>query len=162
MAMSFWSLVSEGVKGLPVSEVLRERLELAADKYDYLEKKFAESEARCKALEEENTRLTDRVAKLEKDVVQKHVDADGSSVATTDEPLDGMQRLILKFLGQHGETTETTIVAAVNVGLELAKYHLNELRSRKFVARHDFAWEPSKWSLLQDGRRYLAQHGMIE
>ena len=165
MALPFLGEIERLINERGSAAIMRERLALANDQYVALERKLAECEARAQRLEAENQRfelenlrLKERTRALEAQIA----DRQGAR-------LDEMQEKILQLLPQHGSVTDRQIAAILKSEHQLAVYHLEELRKKKFVdaahfAGSDWAGEAprSEWHLAQPGRAYLVARGLLK
>ncbi|MGH8502013.1 MAG: winged helix-turn-helix transcriptional regulator [Gammaproteobacteria bacterium] len=156
--MGFWEIVTEGIKDIPVSTVLRERLELAADKYASLEAKLEASELRANELEAENHRLRldsskleQRVIRLEKQLAERH-----------DERLEETREKMLCLLARHPRLTAIDVAQALSIGEQLAMFHLSELKSSGLIGNTLTVNQPILWHIDHEGRAYLVAHGLLE
>jgi hypothetical protein len=149
--------------------ILKERIALANDKYAALELKLSESTSRAKIsklkaenLESENQGLRVELekAKVEIQNLKKLTEESNG------QRLEEIKEKILSLLAQNVETTEQTIVQSLGIREQLAKFHLNDLKSSKLISIMALMATigrapPPTWSLTQEGRKYLVTHGLL-
>ena len=132
------------LKEIPLSALLREKL------------KDVESE--LTKLREENAKLV-AAAKLK----DNEIEALASQLKTrADADLDDEEAAVLKALAQHSpneEAQEGVIAQMAGVGIQVASYHLENLRTKKYAEAHQYASMPSagiyaetQWTLAHLGR----------
>lgn len=78
-----------------------------------------------------------------------------------DEHLEEVREKILLLLAKRAGSTITEISKSLNIEVQLATFHLNELLAIKFVHHPGFYASSPKWSIAQEGRRYLVNHGLL-
>jgi len=142
--------------------ILKERIALANDKYSALEQKLSECEAAKVKLASENEALrldlekaTVEIQNLRKLTEQVH----GSR-------LEEVKEKLLVLLSQREETTEQAILQALSLSGQLAKFHLSDLKTAKFIRITTVismmgGSPPTTYALTQEGRRYLVTHGLL-
>lgn len=146
------------LKEIPLSAVLREKL------------KGVESEVA--KLRQENERLVAAVEQKNGEVHALTKQIETLTARLSPPPLTKLpqvQESILAVLAEHGQLEASLIAKLTNVGLQVAAYHLEELRRSKYVQvlhiqGSEWAGEPSKtaWSLQHPGREYLIENGLIQ
>lgn len=139
------------------AEILKAGLELAKDRYEVLEVKRAELEEKVRQLESEkrgleleNNQLMEKIQSLEAQIVE-------SQPARIEE----IQEQILKLLADNPRIASDQVAKQLHVELELSNLHLEELKAAQLVVAHTVLMAHPKWSLSQDGRRYLASNGLL-
>ena len=138
--------------------ILKERIALANDKYAALERKLSDSESRVKKLEteqqgieQENLKLKEKVRNLEQQINESQ-----------GKRLEQVREKLLTMLSSVQETTSGRIAATLEIGDQLATFHLEELGKMRFVSATRFAnGQPTIWKLAQDGRGYLLKNGLL-
>lgn len=137
--------------------ILKERLALASDQYSALEQKLAASELRTKELESANQRLNSDLEKttielqnLKKLTEQSH----GSR-------LEELREKILVLLSQNETLEVEEISSHLNIGTQLATFHLEELKKTAMVNDYFGFDMPTCWGLIHGGRAYLVRHGLL-
>lgn len=141
------------LKEIPLSAVLREKLK--------------DVEAELTKLQGENSRLdTDLKAKV----------AEVESLKTqlnsrADDDLAEEESAVLLALAKHPpneEVQEGVIAQMAGVGVQVAAYHLENLRTKKLADAHHYAGLPSQgiyaetqWTLSHQGRGYLIKRGLL-
>ncbi len=139
--------------------ILKERIALANDKYAALEKKLSDSELRVKQLEMEkqvfeldNFKLKEKVGNLEEQLVEPH-----------ENRLEDIKENLLIALSPGQDAIAAQLAQSLDIGEQLATFHLEELANTGFVsAARFYTGRPTIWKLGQDGRGYLVSHGLLE
>ena len=137
--------------------ILKERIALANDKYAALEQKLADSELRAKNLESDNQALRSDLqeAKVEIQNLKK------LSEKSHSDRLDETKEKILALLATQ-DSFENNIVQALGFSAQVAKFHLQDLSKMQFINKRLFmTGQQCPWQLAQEGRRYLAEHGLL-
>lgn len=138
--------------------ILKERLALAADQYSALEQKNAAFDLRNKELETEKRRLELDNQKLR----EKVRDLEDKLVERRAQPLlEEVREKILLLLAKRNGSTITEISKSLNIEAQLGTFHLNELLTIKFVHHPAPYGSSPRWSIAQEGRRYLVNHGLL-
>ena len=137
--------------------ILKERIALANDKYAALEQKLADSELRAKNLESDNQALRSDLqeAKVEIQNLKK------LSEKSHSDRLDEKKEKILALLATQ-DSFENNIVQALGFSAQVAKFHLQDLSEMQFIYKSlSMTGQQFPWQLAQEGRRYLAEHGLL-
>jgi hypothetical protein len=128
--------------------ILKERIDLANDRYAALERKATEFEAENKNL------------KLEiQDLRRKLKDLEGVAAQGGGE-IDDVSQGVLLLLAKNGQMNAGQIAHTLKIGQELAEFHLNDLSDIQFVFASHSPYETA-YGLDQEGRRYLAKRGLL-
>ncbi len=137
--------------------ILRDRLLLASDQFNALERKNVEFTSRIGELEAEIQNLRARVTatETERDQVKESAQRHGSA----DRP--ELEQQILVSLASQPGLTIPQIARHLQVGLERARFHVDELFHAEFIYGAHFMGRESEWHLGQDGRRYLLQRNLL-
>lgn len=138
--------------------ILKERIELANDKYAALERKLSESEKRIQQLELEkqgfeleNYKLKEKLKALEEQLAE-----------TEGQRLEEIRERLLVALSSR-ENTAPQLCQTLGIGEQLATFHLQEMEKMHFVsASYFYTGQPTIWRLAQEGRRYLVSHGLLK
>ena len=137
--------------------ILKERIDLANDKYAALETKLHESTTRADALAEENKVLRDNLEKANAELAELRSamnDRQGSR-------LDDVKEKILVMISSR-EMYTRNIAQELGVGEQVAVFHLEELEEAGFIGRSlSMMGTEYPWYRQQDARRYLVSHGLI-
>lgn len=137
--------------------ILKERIALANDKYAALEQKLADSELRAKNLESDNQTLRSDLqeAKVEIQNLKK------LSEKSHSDHLEEVKEKILALLASQ-DAFENNIVQTLGISAQVAKFHLQDLSEMEFIYRSlSMTGQQFPWKLAQEGRRYLAKHGLL-
>ena len=137
--------------------ILKERIALANDKYAALEQKLADSELRAKNLESDNQALRGdlQVATVEIQNLKKLSEKSHSN------RLDEVKEKILALLAAQN-SFEDNIVQALGISAQVAKFHLQDLSEMQFIYKSlSMTGQQFPWQLAQEGRRYMAKHGLL-
>lgn len=144
--------------------ILKERIELANDKYAALEQKLADSELRAKQLESDNQALRSDLqeAKVEIQNLKKLTEKSHS------DRLEEVKEKILLLVSNRPDLTGQQIAQAVGVGETVAIFHLEELLAAQMVRDSYTMGSPitgakgkRMWAIIQAGRSYLIKHALI-
>jgi predicted nuclease with TOPRIM domain len=142
------------------ANILRERLALAKEQYEDLEKKFLESQQKNKSfvdqiklLEEENDKLKEENKKL-KTKLEELTKTNGGKLSEPEEN-------ILCLLSSCERLTPEVIASKLGLNLTKTEYYLERMRN-KYVSAYDYTSGPSKYILNQEGREYLIENNLIE
>ena len=140
------------------ASIMKERIELANDKFAALERRLSESEKRVEQVEREKQTLeleTDKLKDKVKDLEQQ--------LATPDtQRLEDVKEKLLIAVSSNREATAPQLGPIVGIGEQAAMFHLEELRNASFVSvSHFYTGQASIWRLAHEGRRYLVSHGLL-
>ena len=144
--------------------ILKERIDLANDKYSALEGKSSELEQKITMLEAENETLRLNLEKAEIEVqnLKKYTEK------TQGEYLNEIEEKILAFVANHENATEQHVAQAVGVDVNVASFHLEELRNATMVSYSVVMgsdWlgtaNHTEWAIAHAGRGYLITHGLV-
>jgi response regulator of citrate/malate metabolism len=132
-------ILTDILKELPLSAVLRERLQELEKRYD--------------RLEEENRKLKDENCELKK----KLHDVTGV------DKLDEIEEKILVFLSSSNqELTAQMIASDLGLNLTRVEYYLRKMWEAKLVFSNDYSTgRPSEYYLAQKGREYLVKNNLL-
>ncbi len=138
-------IIFDMLKDMPLSAVLRERLQDLETKYNELEIEKSKLQDENAKLKSENGNLQARLRELSE-----------SSKLCQDE-ID-----ILIFLSSCGtEPTAEMISQHLNLNLTKTEYYLKRML-KKYVNSYDYVrGTPSEYYLLQKGREYLVENNLI-
>lgn len=137
--------------------ILKERIALANDKYDALEKKLVTSELKVKELmsDIEGLRGDYEKAEIEIKSLKKLTEQSHGS------RLEEIKEKILVALTQSEELEAEKISRQLNIGPQLATFHLEELKNSDMVSDYYATGSPVYWGIAQGGRAYLVRHGLL-
>ena len=152
--------ITDLLQELPLSAVQRERLALAEQKYSLLEtsntdlkSKYAILESETEALKLENVKLQQEIQRRD-DVIQKEK-SHGSR-------LEEVREKIIVFLVSNDGATDQQIAQHIEIGEQVASFHLQELEAARFARRTlRVGQRTTPWHVTQESRRYLVTHGLI-
>lgn len=110
-------------------------------------------EKKVVALESENKALREEIQRRD-DVIQKE--------RSHGQRLEEIREQMLALIAKQEGITETAIAAELNINSQLARFHLQELSKAGFAgATLNMDGGPGRWGLMQEGRGYLASHGLL-
>lgn len=146
--------------------ILRERLLLAADEFNALDRKTTELALKVSQLEAENKALR---FELQQRAAQMHAleVAAEKKQANQGKPRPGPEVQIMMLLTNGQELTVTEIAERMGIGRDLAEVHLLSLYDDDMANRRQYSnygvvpKKPDRWYLFPNGKKYLAQHGLI-
>ena len=137
--------------------ILKERIALANDKYVALEQKLSECDAAKIKFHAENETLRLNLEKASVEI--QHLKKLTEKIHGS--PLEEIREKILIALTQH-ETLETEEVSGLlNIGKQLAAFHLEELKKADMVNDYFGFDMPTCWGIVQGGRAYLVSRGLL-
>lgn len=137
--------------------ILKERIALAEDKHSALQQMLSACEVAKIELAAENKVLR---LDLEKATVQIQ-NLKKLTEKIHGQRLEELREQILVLLTQYETLESGEIASLLNLGTQLATFHLEELKSSDMVMDY-FGFEmPTCWGLVQGGRAYLASHGLL-
>ena len=137
--------IADIFKEIPLSVNLQAKL-------DTLEEKFAVLELRNKYLESENNKFREEIQRRD-NILQKE--------KSHDNLLDETKVNILLLLSKHENLIDEQIARSLNLNLQVAKYHLQELDDKKMIGCLLTVNSPIQWYLNHEGRHYLIKHKLI-
>jgi len=128
--------------------ILKERIELANDKYAALERRLAEMSEDNKRLRAENEELRTR--------------ATGTKAAGPAVEIDETAQRIILLLAKQTDLQQSQIARQLGIGEELAAFYLEELENADILYGSHSTMRPVEYSLSQEGRRYLIKNGLLK
>jgi len=132
-------IITDIIKELPISAILRDKLQELERKYDALEVENAK-------LKEENQYLK---TKLEE-------------ITSTGKLSDLEVKILLLLSSSNRELTAEMIASRLGLNLTKTEYYLERIYN-KYVYSHDYyTGRPSEYYLMQKGREYLVENDLIE
>jgi len=137
--------------------ILKERIELANDKYSALEDKNSILEEKLGMLQSENEKLQLHLEKVENEVqeLRKLTKEIHSS------RLEEVKEKILQLIAEHDEINSFQIAQALGFNEQVITFHLTELQNLGFVDCSYFINSPSLWYIAHEGRKYLITNGLL-
>jgi len=119
----------------------------------------ARYKAELETMKEENASLKLQVSDLRQEIQRR--DDEVQKEKSHGQRLEEVREKILLLLAKSGGSTVTEISKSINIEVQLAKFHLNELLATEFV-HHPAPYAASeRWGIEQEGRRYLVSHGLL-
>lgn len=159
--MGFSDILADAVKGIPLAEVLRERLALAEQQFTALDRDFAKLKLEKEHLESENRELR---TKLQQRAAQIHaLEVAAHQESSDDRPKP--QPEILLLLMAHGKLSEAEISRHLGIGAQPTQFALARLEQDKLVRGALQPWgskDPVKYSLSTEGQSYLNDRGLLQ
>lgn len=139
------------------AKILKERIDLANDKYSALEDKNSILEQKLTMLESENKTLRLNLEKSEVEIqnLKKVTEKSHSS------RLEEIKEKILKLLSEHDEANSQQISHALSTNEQVVTFHLTELEGLNLVDPSYIMNSPVIWSIAHEGRKYLIAHGLL-
>jgi septum formation topological specificity factor MinE len=137
--------------------ILKERIELANDKYETLQEKNKVLEQKITQLEAENNalRLSHENAKIEIERLKV------LTQNTHGSKLEELKESILFLLSKHEDLSAEQIGRALNQNTQLVMFHLTELENSELISPSYIINSPVIWSIAHEGRKYLVTHGLL-
>lgn len=146
------------------AEVQAKHIALFKDQLAMAEKKTALLESENTILKTENEKLKSDFKESQKEneilrsKIQKYEQP--TEQTTHDNPLEETKSRILYWLSKNKMTSEQ-VATTLQIGNEVAKFHLSELKTAKMVSSQTRFDAPLIWQLAQEGRRYLIVNNII-
>jgi len=139
--------------------ILKERIELANDKYAALERKLSESQQLIERLEREK-----QVAELENYKLKEKLQILEQQLNTSGNTrLDETAENLLVALSSQREATVPQLCRLLDISEQVATFHLEELGNADLVsASYFYTGDPTIWRLAQEGRRCLLSYGLLK
>ncbi len=146
------------------ASILKERIDLANDKYAALEQKLMDSELRVKQLVSDNQalNLSLQEAQIEIQSLKKLSEKPQSG------RLDDVREKILIFVASNAESTSAQIAQVIGVSENVTDFHLEELRKLKMVSNSNTmgsSWTGERgrtdWTIAHEGNGYLISNGLV-
>lgn len=119
----------------------------------------ARYKSELEAMEKENASLKSEVAKLREEI-QRRDDIVEKEKSHSDR-LEEVKEKILAALTQHEELEAEQMSRLLNIGSQLATFHLEELKNSDMVNDYYAVGSPVYWGIIQGGRAYLVRHGLL-
>lgn len=119
----------------------------------------ARYKSELEAMEKENASLKSEVSKLRQEI-QRRDDIVEKEKSHSDR-LEEVREKILVALTQHEELEAEQISRLLNIGSQLATFHLEELKNSDMVNDYYAVGSPVYWGIIQGGRAYLVRHGLL-
>lgn len=119
----------------------------------------ARYKSELEAMEKENASLKSEVAKLREEIQQRD-DIVGKE-DSHGKHLEEVKEKILMLLAQQEELEAEQISRQLNIGSQLAIFHLEELKDSEMVKDYYAMDSPVYWGIIQGGRAYLVRHGLL-
>lgn len=145
--------------------ILKERISLANDKYALIEEKLNVLQIEKSKLESEKISLQreNEELKIRIKVIEDHLENESKKYSQLSLPnVSEIQEKILVLLANKSNLTDRQIALAVGVGNEVAKLHLEDLIKSKMIDYSLCINRPTEYYLIQEGRRYLLNKGLIK
>jgi predicted RNase H-like nuclease (RuvC/YqgF family) len=119
----------------------------------------ARYKAELEAMEKENTSL-----KAENAQLKAQLDTARKELAAVNAPASGLAKdaeSVLVFIARHENSTVTQIARALGLNKDSVEMHLEDLATSKHIDASYVAGEEPEQYLLQGGRRYLHDKGLL-
>ncbi len=138
--------------------ILKERINLANDKYAALEQKVVTLEQKIVALEAEKSAIQGALDEAQKEI--KNLKKLTEKVHSN--RLEEVREKIIVFLASNDGATDQQIAQHIDIGEQVASFHLQELEAIRFARRTLRVGQRfTPWHVTQESRRYLVAHGLI-
>lgn len=133
-------ILTDILKELPLSAVLRERLQ--------------ELEKRYEQVEEENKKLRDENHELKKRL---------QDVTGADKLEEIEEKILVLLSSSNQELTAQIIGSNLELNLTKVEYYLKKMQNAQIVFSHDYyTGRPSEYYLAQKGREYLVKNNLLD
>ena len=136
---------------------LEKHIALLKEQLTILDKKFLVLESKNKILESEIETLKsqNQAFTIQNEELKQKIQDYGKPHYII---LDQANVAILKLLSKETRLTTERIARDLNMDLQVAKSHLEELFQTRMIQISGSIGQPKTWYLAQEGRRYLIQH----
>ena len=140
------------LKEVPMTAVLRERLELEKERIDAKMAEMQKEIDQYKAISEEQNQELERLRAL--------VPAD-NGVQLQQQTIDVLTWL---FNASAEQRHEFALAQALQLKNEIVKHHIRTLREAGFIQQTSIASSmgPALWTILQPGSEYVIQNGLTD
>lgn len=137
--------------------ILKERIDLANDKYSALEDKNSTLLQKIEMLELENKSLRLNLGNAQLEIQRLNEITDKPSNPRIEEV---KEKILILLAAQ--DNFESNIAQSLGIGNQVAAFHLEELDGNRFIYRSlSMTGQIFPWKLAQEGRRYLVTNGLI-
>ena len=119
----------------------------------------ARYKSELEAMEKENATLKSEVAKLRQEIQRR--DEIVEKEKSHNDRLEEVKEKILVALTKHDELDANQISRLLNIGSQLATFHLKELKNSDMVNDYHALGSPVSWGIVQGGRTYLVRHDLL-
>ena len=137
--------------------ILKERINLANDKYAALEQRVVSLEQNIVSLEAEKAVLRSSLNEAQNEV--QHLKK--LSEKAHSNRLEEVKEKILALLATQ-DNFENNIAQSLGISAQVAKFHLQDLSEAHLIHRSlSRTGQQFPWKLAQEGRRYLAKHELL-
>ena len=147
-------ILQDILKEVPLSSVLRERVQLAEDRLRRAEEDNTVLKLRVGDLEKENSALRDSVALHER-----------RSAGAGETKLDPVAERVLEavVIARDDDRDVGEVAGRLGLSRAIVEAHLDELKARGFarMSSSNYISGHVYWSPLPAGRKYALQHGLI-
>jgi chromosome segregation ATPase len=137
--------------------ILKERIELANEKYAELKQELSTSSLRANELEAENQRIRLDLEKLQ----EKVLSFEENFVESHGQRLEKVREEFLQLLVAHSHITSSQIAREIGKSSDYVTFHLTQMQKVNLVLASYYIGGDTGWSLSQGGRAYLASHGLL-
>ena len=119
----------------------------------------ARYKSELEAMEKENAFLKSLVADLRQEIQRR--DNEVQKEKSHSDHLEEVKEKILALLASQ-DAFENNVVQTLGISAQVAKFHLQDLSEMEFIYRSlSMTGQQFPWKLAQEGRRYLAKHGLL-
>lgn len=140
------------------SAILRERIALARDQYEALEKKIA-------TFQDENATLKSEYQRLELDndkLKQKIKNLEEQLSSIHEQSLDETEMAILKLLASaHSRITAEQVAGNLGIHVTKAEYFFKRLQEREFINAGYSYLNPTTYGSAHGGNEYLVKNNLV-
>ena len=143
--------IADLLKEIPSAARYKAELEQLEAEHSVSQKKIADLESEKGILQSELTAAQEKIRNLETQLSERR-----------GQRLETLQEKILQLLASIAHVPTSSIAQELQTTETLVEFHLQEMRKAKLVDRQQSLVEPPKWRLIQEGRRYLVTHGLLQ
>jgi len=156
--------ILSGIKGKVLDA---QHFDLLKHAYDLQNQNIEQLKSNNEALKEKAQLLSEKATLLlrENEALKttiKTLESRLASLPKAEELCEDEKKILMFLASCRGEPTAELIAATLKLNLTRTEYYLGRMRSKDYVWSHDFSdGQPSMFYLLQPGKAYLAENGLV-
>jgi septal ring factor EnvC (AmiA/AmiB activator) len=139
--------ITDILKGLPLSAILKENLEKLEAEHGRLESELQRTKADLALANETNKMLTDRVNKAQEDEHLEEIE----------------EKILLVLSGLHGQKHVNGDVIANHLQIDMtrAEFYLSKLQKDQFISAAYSYMNPTSYKLADRGNEYVVKNNLV-
>jgi len=139
-------LVTDIIKGLPLTAVMDEKIKKLEKDVSKIENERDTLRERCSALEKENGDLRSQI----------------QSILSPRQRRSSIEENVLSYLWNKDAQYAVNVGRVLQMVEDMAAFHLEELEKAELVHCHISMINPPTYTLTQEGKRYLIDKGLVK